>query len=151
MYIIFPFTGFIQDSCTDTRRACVAALCPAVSPPCCIQRRWGCYPRKASNVPSDAFRLGLVKNSSGWNTSRKNWGKLNQERYAPVCVFVPCSGCRAARFISRKCYLLFASNVACRWPETETSRGFLVYYQFLSTWITRDSSRLKSLRWDSKD
>lgn len=81
MYIIFPFTGFIEDACTSACRHCarVAALSSAVSPPCCIQHCWGCYPRKASNVPSDAFRLGLVKSSSSWNSGRKNCGKLNQE------------------------------------------------------------------------
>lgn len=37
------------------------------------------------------FGWGLAKNSGGCNSGRKNWGKLNPERYASACVFVPCS------------------------------------------------------------
>lgn len=125
MYIISPFTGFIRDSCTDARRrcACVAALSPAVSPPCCIRRRWSCYPRKASNVPPDAFRLGFGEKQRRLQFRQEKLGKTEP---GAICVCVRVCAmqyCRAARIISRKRYLLFASNVTRRWPETLNKQG----------------------------
>lgn len=111
MYIIFPSSGFIEDSCTDVlhRRACVAAL-----------SLWF-HPLAVDNTADVAVQeepqmfllmpFGRVEKQQQLKF-RQEGSRRSEPRAIRACVRV-CAvrHCGAAGLISRKHYLLFASNI----------------------------------------
>lgn len=111
MYIIFPLSGFIRDSCTNVlhRPARVAAL-----------SLWF-HPLAVDNTAELAIQeepqmfllmpFGWVKKQQQLKFRQEESGR-SEPRAIRACVRV-CAAqhCRAARLISRKHYLLFASNI----------------------------------------
>lgn len=143
MYIIFPFTGFTQDSCPAAlhRRACSAALW---FHPLAIYNTLSLLSKKSLKCSCWCLSAGEKQ----WRLKFRQENLGRSERRAPRSRVRVCAmRCRRAPGrISRKLYLLFGSSAVCRWPETLNKQGLLIHCQFLSTRITRDSSRLESLR-----
>lgn len=120
MYIIFPFTGFTQDSCPAALHchACSAALW---FHPLAVYNTLRLLSKKSLkcscwclSAGEEQQRLKLRQEKLG----KSEWRALSSG--VRVCAR-PC--CRAPGLISRKLYLLFGSSVARRWPWTLNKQG----------------------------
>lgn len=120
MYIIFPFTGFTQDSCPAARhrRACSAAL---RFHPLAVYNTLRLLSKKSLKCSCWCLSAGEKQ----WRLKFRQEKLGKSERRALRSCVRACAMrcCRAPGLISRKLYLLFDSNVARRWPEILNKQG----------------------------